>query len=437
MNRKLRVCLAAALAPWLAVPAAAQVPVGPDQQINESTTSTQNTARVAGTPDGGFVVAWFDLAGPCESGPGASKAQARRFLAEGEPAGSQFPVGNLCDAARSQYPSAVLVDEDGEFTIVWEEPNGPAGDGGSARRFAADGLPLGGQFVVAPDIQSSWRLTADGAPTGEFVVARGIWSYTPDPWYVSVRGFDAAGAPQGSFPIEAAPGRIASTPDVDVATTGEFVVTWMDSCACYSPDYIRMQRFDADGTPLGETIDVAGPGSAASSRTMPTVARNGAGDFLVVWEKLLGTSLQARALSATGIPLGPEVQVDDWTTGSASASSVTAAPDGSFIVAWTDSPAGDPGGGDGSSAGIRARRLSATGELLAPSFAVNSYTTGAQSVPSVAFLADGDFVVAWSSAGSFGDDDSGSSIQLRRFRLAFFADGFETGDLSRWVFGED
>lgn len=423
MKLELPTSLAVTLAALLAGPVAAQLPVGPEMQVNEITAGLQDGSRVAGTPDGGFVVAWFSFE-PCDG------IRARHFLANGEPAGSQSQVSSCSGAIKTT--TDVFADEDGEFTIVWEEQNFtlPPGYlyGGSGRRFAADGDPLGDQFTVTPDLQSGQYLSADGAPTGEFVVARGVGTAISDSEYVRVLGFDESGLVQWDVFITPPAGHRYNSPDVDVSSTGDFVVAWRDLES--SSSKILMRRFDADGTPLSKTIDVGANGWASR------VVRNVAGDFLLVWGGS-NQGIQARALSATGIPLGPQVRVDNTTIGRPGAASVAATSDGSFVVAWTDDPLGGPGGGDGSTQGIRARTVSANGALLSSAFLVNSFTTGAQTSPSVSSLANGDFVIAWSSEGSFGNDTSDESIQVRRFRLAFFADGFESGDISRWVLGED
>src|SRR5690606_636422 len=164
-------------------------------------------------------------------------------------------------------------------------------------------------------------------------------------------------------------------------------------------------------------------------RYRPRVARNAAGTFLVVWEEALGPLgrgassvrlIQARPYDFQGNALGPKVQVNESTSGSQQSARVAAAPDGSFVVTWLDY-ADDDQGGDGSSSGIRARHLAADGSPAGPTFLVNSYTTGEQFGGSVAFLPGGDFVVTWTSEGSFGHDDSGRSIQARQFRLSLFS----------------
>ena len=70
-----------------------------------------------------------------------------------------------------------------------------------------------------------------------------------------------------------------------------------------------------------------------------------------------------------------------------------------------------------------------------PEVQANAYTTFGQWAPAVA--PDGNFVVAWSSETSSGDDTSNESIQIGRFRAALFADGFESGDVPRWTSGSN
>ena len=93
-------------------------------------------------------------------------------------------------------------------------------------------------------------------------------------------------------------------------------------------------------------------------------------------------------------------------------------------------------GGDDSLESIQARHFPPQPAAPPPQFQVNTYTSGSQRDARCARLATGDLVVVWQSFGSFGDD-TGTSIQARLFRIAFFADGFETGDASRWQVCKD
>jgi hypothetical protein len=82
------------------------------------------------------------------------------------------------------------------------------------------------------------------------------------------------------------------------------------------------------------------------------------------------------------------------------------AGDGSFQVAWEST------GQDGSAGGIFARRFRADASPREAEFQVNTFTTGAQVAPRLASDANGNFVVAWQSAGQ---DGSGSGVFAQRF----------------------
>ena len=80
----------------------------------------------------------------------------------------------------------------------------------------------------------------------------------------------------------------------------------------------------------------------------------------------------------------------------------------------------------------RARRIGAEGLPYSGEFQVNALTQGAQDEVRIAVDTDGGLHAVWTSAVSAGDDASQTSIQTRRFRPPLFADGFESGDTSRW-----
>ncbi len=64
-------------------------------------------------------------------------------------------------------------------------------------------------------------------------------------------------------------------------------------------------------------------------------------------------------------------------------------------------------------------------------FLVNTYTTGFQGEPALAFNPDGTFLVSWTSGGSTGSD-SNFGIHAQRYAAVQFADDFESGDTSAW-----
>lgn len=96
--------------------------------------------------------------------------------------------------------------------------------------------------------------------------------------------------------------------------------------------------------------------------------------------------------------IGPEFQVNSYTTNRQDRPSVAVDADGNFVVVWTSDAQ------DGNGAGVFAQRYDASGALAGGEFRVNSYTTGIQESPAVASAANGTFVVVWKSLGQDGSD---------------------------------
>ena len=127
---------------------------------------------------------------------------------------------------------------------------------------------------------------------------------------------------------------------------------------------------------------------------------------------LLANGLLAQGAPAQPIPLGPETQVNTYTTSMQVFPDVATDPLGNAVVVWQSlgSSGTDPQGFS-----IQGQRLDAVGAPIGGEFQVNSYTLNSQYRPSVAVWPDGSFVVVWESYGSAGTDTSRRSIQAQRF----------------------
>jgi hypothetical protein len=193
------------------------------------------------------------------------------------------------------------------------------------------------------------------------------------------------------------------------------------------------QRFTNNGTPVGPEFRVNT--FTTGDQYQATAARIGtAGGFVVVWNSNgqdgSGPGLFGQRISATATPVGPEFQVNSYTTGAQYRASVAAIPGGGFVVAWQDGTA--PGGG-GPGRGIFAQRYDGTtGAPLVTEFQANTYTTGFHGRPAVNFWSGNLFVVAWHSDGQ---DGSGLGIFAQRydaggapFGSEFRVNSYTTGD---------
>jgi hypothetical protein len=104
------------------------------------------------------------------------------------------------------------------------------------------------------------------------------------------------------------------------------------------------------------------------------------------------------AASAEVSPVGPEFQVNTYTTDFQIYPSVAAAPSGQFVVVWASYDQ------DFSYGGIFGQRYDASGNRLGSEFQVNTTVDDDQYFPAVSADAAGDFVVVWESYYQDGDD---------------------------------
>jgi hypothetical protein len=171
--------------------------------------------------------------------------------------------------------------------------------------------------------------------------------------------------------------------------------------------------FVASAAPLRAQLQRAGPEFLVNTYTTDNqgrmnVACDSSGGFTVAWlsyaQDYGGAGIHAQRYDASGSPKGGEIGVSALGT-EGSLPDVAALPGGAFVVVWTTSYQ------DGDLTGTYARRYAASGAPVDEGFRVNTYTTGGQSQPRVAADAAGDFVVVW--GGASGDDDAG--IHGQRF----------------------
>jgi hypothetical protein len=402
------------------VHAAPGEPVGAEFQVNTYTTggqvvSGQSVAQVGS----GFVVVWQSTFGA------ALSVRAQRFDAAGQPIGAELQADT--DPPVDLGTASVAPTGSGGFVVVWRGSNSgddPMSPSVQARRYDADGMPIGGQFQVNAYTTSDQQraVVAPLGTAGGFVV---VWqsgaSAGTDSSSESIQAglFDPAGTRVSEFQVNTyTTGRQAS-PSVLGLADGSFVVVWQSEGSDGSDtdqDCVRLRRFDEAGTPQGPEFQVNTYTTSYQENTV--IGSDGLGGFVVTWGSggSAGTdtegSVQARRFDGAANPLGSEFQVNSYTTAYQGTSSV--APDGAggFVVVWD----GDEGNGnDDSVGGIYAKRFDAFGAPASDDFQVNTYTTGFQGSSRVASDGAGGFVVVWTSTGGSGTDTDVQRVNAQRF----------------------
>jgi phosphoheptose isomerase len=129
----------------------------------------------------------------------------------------------------------------------------------------------------------------------------------------------------------------------------------------------------------------------------PAVAVHTNSESVVVWHSFAQDGsdfgVYGRRYGNTGTPLGGPFRANTYTTGEQSRPAVAYRADGSFVVAWQSNNQ------DGSGRGIFARHVDAGGSPQGIGFPVNTTTDSFQDLAAIAAYRQGEFVILWRGNG--------------------------------------
>ena len=378
-------------------------PLGPEFRVNTTTFQAQGAPAAAADADGDFVLVWDGYTPDTNS----IDVFAQRYSAAGAPLGGEFRINTTLPD--HQGGVAVASDADGDFVVTWGASDG-IDIGVYGRRFSAAGLPLGGEFPVN-DVtfgqQGAQAVAMDA--DGDFVV---VWtgSGVGDDQGIYARRFNASGQPLGGqFIVNTFRVGQQREPSVAMDGDGDFVVVWNSLDQDGSLFGVYAQRYNAAGVPQGGEFRVntttAGDQFSGGSVTM---AHDGS--FVVPWHGPradgIGLDVYFQRYNAAGVAQGGEVRANATLPGDQYWAWASADADGDFLVMWQSN------GQDGSGFGVYAQRFSAAGVPLGGEFRANSFTVGAQWLPVAAVDDDGDAVIGWQSDNQ---DGSLSGVYAQRY----------------------
>ena len=190
-----------------------------------------------------------------------------------------------------------------------------------------------------------------------------------------------------------------SLPSITALPDGGYVASWHSLNQDGNGFGIYVQRFAWDSSRVGE--ETAVNTFTTGYQSTPVVAALNDGGYVVAWhsDNQDGSSwgVYNQRFAADGTKVGAEVRVNTTTNGEQSTPAIKALADGGYVVVWHSN------GQDGDSYGIYAQRYAADGRAIGGETLVNTVTVGNQSIPTIAALSDGGYVITWQSAGQDGD----------------------------------
>lgn len=222
----------------------------------------------------------------------------------------------------------------------------------------------------------------------------------------------------GEFLVNSTTAEEQSAPTITGLSDGGYVIVWQSDFQDEDDYGVYGQQYDKSGNKVGTEFHVS---SATNSyQSDPSVTAMADGGYLVVWQSdgqdTSGSGIFAQRYDAAGVKSGVEFQINTFTTGAQELPSITALDDGSFVVVWQSATQ------DVNGVSIYGQHYTSVGVADGTEFHINSYVTSDQENPIVTALADGGFVVVWTSNGQ---DTGGLGIYGQRYTSAGVASGLE------------
>ncbi len=346
--------------------------IGPVEKVNTITADEHGSPTITGLPNGGWIVTWYSY----DLGGSKNGIFQQRYSADGQPVGAEQQINSLVTGYHSYAPS-VTVLADGGWIVTWESySGGPGATDIYQQRYDSRGNPL--------------FLDDNGNPADRIVNA-----------------------------VQVSHQKI---PSVTALADGGWIVTWQSEDGAGSDFNIYQQRYSSNGQPLykdedGIPVDRLVNTTTADHQREPQITALADGGWIVTWEGKddSATGIYQQRYNAAGSLVGGEQRVNAKTDSSQYQASVMALADGGWVVTWTSHDQTP----SGLQFNIYQQRYNKDGQPLfvdgtgaAADRLVNVTTHESPNNSSVTALPDGGWVVTWDSGDT---EDYWSGIFMQRY----------------------
>lgn len=264
-------------------------------------------------------------------------------------------------------------------------------------------MSLGSEFLTPVNTKTSGGqfLSDNASSSNGSSVAVWVDTFSSTDHDIKAQRFNAAGSKVGSEITVSASGLDEATPKVAMDSSGNFVVTWMQTLSNGDTNVVA-RRFNSSGVPQGSLVSV---GVGTFKEHNPDVAMDDFGRFVVSYVRDTNNNNPDVFAKRYDVNNNLLNVVNVATTSRAELNpSIAMTPDGRFDVAWEEVFSS-------SDHDIRLNMYNTSAQLT-HSDAI-SLSTSNEALPSVAMDRNGNAVVAWERAGNGGFD-----IKARRVNAA-------------------
>lgn len=240
---------------------------------------------------------------------------------------------------------------------------------------------------------------------GNFLV---VWNSAFGGSYVYGQRFDSTGtALGGELELNDSTLGIEISRSVAADGGGDFLGVWEGDDTFGGDRYLSGRAFDPNGVPRGAAFPIDSSSPIESYDLRPQIAAFGEGKFVVTWQDYVDYELQVvgRIFDESGNPTSGQFAVSQSPEDTNRYPDVAGSGD-EFVVVWEHSKVG------GAGVLLHARRFDSGGDPIGEEFQISESSSGEQIQSSVAMDSTGRLVIAWNA---YDPDDPGWSLFARRF----------------------
>ena len=353
--------------------------------------------------DGSYIVTWVSTI----AGEAGSELHAQRFGAGGLKQGLEFRVATQANALRKTPAISRLMD--GGYVISWAETlQDSSGWGIFAQQYTVSGDPSGAEFQVnTTTLGDQMNPAIHSLEDGGYVVTWNSSNLDGSQADIYSQRFSKGDARIGEETLISSNSAGQNIHSCFITLTdGSHVVAWQSNAGDGDEDGfgVYFQRYALDGTASGSATRIHTT-TVGSQHDVHMVALPDGG-FVASWTSLnVQSDVVVQRFLNDGLRAGEETKVSSTPGANTSESALIALPDGGYMVFWKTEPSAS------ALAEIHAQRYGSSGVAIDDEIIIATDASLGLHAPSASPLADGGFVVTWTS-GSVGDTQA---VTVREF----------------------
>ncbi|NJL75562.1 MAG: S8 family serine peptidase [Saprospiraceae bacterium] len=397
---------------------------------------TENSfnAKIALDSVGNYVVVWQEF-GKLGDGIREANIYAQRFNAREIAQGDKFVVNT--NTSLSQTRPEVAMSKDGDFAITWfdnrdENPSNTSPGQVWVKNYNRLGFPIQEQLVGNNLFEPSVAMDSDG----NFVVAYRARE-TNGTGYIGVKQFDRNGNTIRTIPVTPVAGAATDiSPKVATTADGNFTVAWINTAS----DVVNKQLFNASGVALTNLQSVSHAILSQPFEIQDNVVNlsmSNDGNAILSWQQFYSGSEENYYTSELFDRYGDSRMVfpvrNTYFTGLQEAGTVPeVAMDGKgdFIVVWSENY-----NGFGGAYTVKGAYFDSLGTKIGDDVVININETG-EYVNDVAMNDAGKVAVVFSSSNDIFTkcfNSNSSSEPLSDVRTTYYVEGTEKGNFTPYA----